>query len=92
VILGLVAVFVPPILNFVFIVINFRPGFLIALPPLIAIECGLVAVKKGRAAKSQIVNDQRSQGTGLAIAAQIIGGIGIALPIVGFVMVMVANA
>jgi hypothetical protein len=88
--LSLVAVFVPPILNIMFYAGNIRAGGII--PLIIGLRCGWSARKKAEVAKSQIANDQTLKGRGLAIAAQILGGIALALPVLGIVFVILLIA
>lgn len=86
--LGIASVVVPPLLNlsFVFFGGNYKSSSWSWIPLLIAIRCGWSAMKKGGQAKGEIAVNQTLKGRGLAIAAQILGGIGVALPVLGLLM------
>ncbi|HEX8456646.1 MAG TPA: RING finger protein [Pyrinomonadaceae bacterium] len=85
--LGLFGVFVPPILNLVFMNSSFQSaGVAKWLPLFIGLRCGWNAIQKAGVAKIQISNDQTLKGAGLATAAKVLGCIALALPVLGIVI------
>jgi hypothetical protein len=87
--LGLIALVIPPVLNALFIASDFKlTGIANWIPLIIGVRCGWSAIKKGRAAKSRVANNQTLKGAGLATAGQILGGTALALPVLSIVILV----
>jgi hypothetical protein len=82
--LGIASLVVPLILNLIFSSGTNKPTLGSAVPLIIGINCGLSALKKAGTAKLNISKDPSLKGRGLAIAAQILGGLGVGFQVLGF--------
>jgi hypothetical protein len=88
--LGITSLVVPPILGLGFYSAGVRLAGLGAVPVIIGFNCGASAIRKAIVAKSQITNDPSLKGLGVTIAAEILGGIGIAFQVLGVIVLFMA--